>query len=134
METVLIVIVVILVWALVMWRNDVAQANRKLQHKRQKCADAYNAQLRANYVKWFDAMTKEGYQPSFLPRSRVRELTPDEIGIEEWNTPNEYWKMDPDWRRHPDCDALLTESYSEDQRNEMKQPDWDERRKLRAAG
>lgn len=133
METVLIVIAVILVWALVMWRNDVAQANRKLQHKRQKCADAYNAQLRANYVKWFDAMTKEGYQPSFLLRSRVRELTPEEIGIEERNTPDEHWKMDPDWRRHPDCDALLTESYSEDQRNEMRQPDWDERRKLRAA-
>jgi hypothetical protein len=117
-ELLLAMIAIALFWALVKWRNDVAQAERKLQHKKQKCADAYNARLRANYRKWFDSMTKDGYNPSFI--SDMRKLTPDEIGVEEWQTPEEYLKTDPDWRGHPDCEELIAKSYTDEQREEMK--------------
>lgn len=119
----------ILLWAVVMWRSDVAQAGRKLQYKRQKCADAYNARLHDNYSKWFDAMTKEGYSPTFL--SNIRRLTPDEIGVGDWQTPEEYLKTDPDWHGHPDSEKLLAMSYTDKQRKEMRQPGWEERRKAR---
>jgi hypothetical protein len=131
-ELLLAVIALALFWALVKWRNDAAQAERRIQHKKQKCADTYNVQLRANYRKWFDSMTKEGYSPSFL--SDMRKLTPDEIGVEEWQTPEEYLKMDPDWHRHPDYEELIAKSYTDEQREEMKQPDWQLRRKLRRRG
>jgi hypothetical protein len=127
MDTLLAVIAAVLVYAVAKWRSDTGQARRTVQHKRRKCADAYNARLRANYRNWFDAMTKDGYSPAYL--SNIRDLTPDEIGVEEWETPEHYWKMDPDWRHHPDCNVLLTQSYTDKQREEMKQAGWDEQRK-----
>jgi hypothetical protein len=131
MDALLAMIAVVLVYAVAKWRSDAEQAKRSVQHKRRKCADAYNARLRANYNSWFNAMTKEGYSPAYL--SNIRDLTPDEIGVEEWETPEHYWKMDPDWRRHPDFDALLLQSYTDKQREEMKQPSWGEQRRLRIA-
>ncbi len=124
------VIACILFWALAKWRSDVALAERKLQYKRQKCADVYNARLHDNYSKWFDAMTKEGYRPTFL--SNIRRLTPDEIGVGEWQTPEEYLKIDPDWQGHPDFEKLIAMSYTDEQREEMKQPGWEEQRKLQS--
>ncbi|HLJ42227.1 MAG TPA: hypothetical protein VKT50_12135 [Candidatus Acidoferrales bacterium] len=123
------VIACVLIWAVAKWRSDVAQAERRLRHKRQKCADVYNARLHANYSKWFDDMTKEGFSPTFL--SNIRRLTPDEVGVEEWQSPEEYLKIDPDWHGHPDFEKLLAMSYTDEQRKEMKQPGWDEQRKLR---
>ena len=61
------VIACVLVWAVAKWRSDIAQAERRLQYRRQKCADAYNARLHANYSKWFDDMTKEGFSPWSSP-------------------------------------------------------------------
>jgi hypothetical protein len=119
----------ILLWAVSQWRKDVALAERRIQYKRQRCADVYNSRLYVNYRKWWDEMTKEGYEPGLL--SRIRALTPDEIGVGEWQTPEDYLKMDPDWRGHPDKDRMLAASYTDRQREEMKRPDFDEQRKLR---
>ena len=130
--TLLVVIAVVLVYAVAKWRTEVEQAKRDVQHKRKKCADAYNARLRANYREWFDTMTKEGHAPSFI--SKIRELTPDEICVEEWETPEHYWSLSPDWRDHPDCDALIKESYAHKQREEMKQPGWDKQRRSASPG
>jgi hypothetical protein len=127
--TLLAVIAVVLIYAVAKWRTEAEQAKRNAQRKRRKCADAYNTRLRVSYRDWFDSMTKEGYEPSFI--SNMRELTPDEIGVEEWENPEHYWNMSPDWRSHPDCDALIKQSYTDKQREEMKQPGWNAQRKLR---
>ncbi len=129
MRFVLMVIALLLWWAVGKWRSETAEAQRKLKYKMQKCADAYNAQLRSNYRKWFDEMTKKGYRPDYV--SSIRALTPEEIGVEEWETPADYLKMDPDWRNHPDSKELVAQSYSDSEWETMKRPEFEELRKLR---
>jgi hypothetical protein len=57
------------------------------ERRRQKCANAYNIVLYRNFTRWLDNMTADGYDPQFV---QIRELTPDECGIEKWHRPDDF--------------------------------------------
>jgi hypothetical protein len=96
--------------ALVVYIGLWVQQQRVLEFRRERrmqcCAGVWNEKLKENYAKWIHV---EG-RMSYLSWQRLRDMTPEEIGVQDWETPADYERRDLRWQdHHSDAKEIMDE-------------------------
>jgi hypothetical protein len=100
-----IAIFVLLLIAFVLWRRDVAETERRRWYRRFRCVQEINATIQKSYDSWADEQRKHGVPIPYqmLPVLEEVDLSGFGVSVDDWLTPEDYAKMNLDWRRfHPD--------------------------------